>query len=221
MTSLSSRKSKIGRNRREGIRAYKPTLRDFERRGSRSNAGRDRNDGKRALASQRSSQTRRMDDIFGNFRKNIEDMMMPWSSVSQPYLFGPRFPFTPVSEDDVDEREMVQRMPIFDMVDKEDSYELKVEVPGIEKEKIKVIATNDSVEISGEQTTEEGSEDKRTRYVYNERSYSTFYRSIPMPEEIVSSKARAKLSNGILHIELPKKNATRLKKQNGTTIEIT
>ncbi len=38
-------------------------------------------------------------------------------------------------------------MPIFDMVDKEDSYELKVEVPGIEKEKIKVIATNDSVEI--------------------------------------------------------------------------
>ncbi len=65
-------------------------------------------------------------------------------------------------------------LSFFDMVDKEDSYELKVEVPGIEKERMKVIATNDSVEISGEQTTEEGSEDKRTRYVYNERSYSTF-----------------------------------------------
>jgi HSP20 family protein len=221
MSSSSSRKSKTGRSRREGIRAYKPRLRDFERRGSGSNAGRAQNDGKRAIASQRTLQTRRMDDIFGNFRKNIEDMMMPWSSVSQPSLFGPGFPFTPVSEDDVDDREMVQRMPIFDMVDKEDSYELKVEVPGIEKEKIKVIATNDSVEISGEQTTEEASEDRRKRYVYNERSCSTFYRSIPMPEEIVSSKVRAKLSSGLLHIELPKQNATRLKKQKGTTIEIT
>jgi HSP20 family protein len=221
MSSSSPRKFKTGRNRRDSITAYKPRLRDFERRGSGSNGSRARNDGKRAIASQRSLQTTRMDDIFSNFRKNIEDIMMPWSSVSQSSLFASRFPFTSVSEENIGDREMIQRMPIFDMVDKEDRYELKVEVPGIEKEKIKVTATNDSVEISGEQTTEEGSDNKRKRYVYNERSYSRFYRSIPMPEEIVSSKVRAKLSNGILRIELPKKNPTRLEKQKGTTIEIT
>lgn len=33
----------------------------------------------------------------------------------------------------------------------------------------------------------------------------------------MSSKVRAKLSNRLLHIELPKKNATGLKKQKGTT----
>jgi HSP20 family protein len=115
---------------------------------------------------------------------------------------------------------MMVRMPIFDMVDKEDRYELKVEVPGIEKEKIKVKATKDSVEISGEQSKEEESEDKRKRFIYNERSYNSFYRNIPVPEEIVSSKVTAKMSNGILHVELPKKNPTKLEEEEGTTIEI-
>ncbi len=114
---------------------------------------------------------------------------------------------------------MIIRMPIFDMLDKDDRYELKVEIPGIEKEKVKVKATKDSLEISGEQSKEEESEDKRKRYVYNERSYNSFYRSIPIPEEIVSSKVRAKMSNGV-HIELPKKNPTKLEEQEGTTVEI-
>jgi HSP20 family protein len=109
------------------------------------------------------------------------------------------------------------------MVDKEDLYELKVEVPGIENENenIKVIATNDLVEVSGEQSKEEESEYRRKRHIHNERSYRFFYRSIRMPEEIVFSKVKAKLNNGLLHIHLPKKNATNLEEQEGTTIEIT
>ncbi|MFL6455257.1 MAG: Hsp20 family protein [Nitrososphaeraceae archaeon] len=46
------------------------------------------------------------------------------------------------------------------------------------------------------------------------------FRSIPIPEEIVSSKVRAKMSNEVLHIELPKKNPTKLEEQEGTTVEI-
>jgi hypothetical protein len=33
-----------------------------------------------------------MDAIFGNFRKDIEDMMRPWSSLSQPSPWDWRFP---------------------------------------------------------------------------------------------------------------------------------
>jgi HSP20 family molecular chaperone IbpA len=36
----------------------------------------------------------------------------------------------------------------------------------------------------------------------------------------VSSKVTAKMSNGILHVELPKKNPTKLEEEEGTTIEI-
>jgi HSP20 family protein len=214
MSTSSSKKSKANvRKVRDGVNAYRPGLQDFKRRGSEGKSGNDR---ERAIESRRSLQTRRMDDIFDTFRRDIEDMMMPWSSSSS--LWDWRFPSLSTTED-IRDQNMV-RMPIFDMVDKEDRYELKVEVPGIEKEKVKVKATKDSLEISGEQSEQEQSEDKRKRSVYNERSYKSFYRKIPIPEEIVSSKVRAKMSNGVLHIELPKKNPTKLEEEEGTTIEI-
>ena len=217
MTTSSTKKSKTNVRRvRDGVSAYRPRLQDFKIRGSEGKSGRIGSDRERAIESQRSLQTRRMHDIFDSFRTDIEDMMMPWSSSSS--LWDWRFPSLSTTEENNDQS--MVRMPIFDMVDKEDRYELKVEVPGIEKEKVKVKATKDSLEISGEQSEEEQSEDKRKRSVYNERSYKSFYRKIPIPEEIISSKVRAKMSNGVLHIELPKKNPTKLEEEEGTTIEI-
>ena len=219
MSTSSSKKPKTNVKKvRDGVSAYRPGLQDFKRRASESKSGSSRigSDRERAIESQRSLQTRRMDDIFDTFRTDIEDMMMPWSSSSS--LWDWRFPSLQTTEDIQDQ--ITVRMPIFDMVDKEDRYELKVEVPGIEKEKVKVKATEDSLEISGEQSKEEESEDKRKRFIYNERSYNSFYRKIPIPEEIVSSKVRAKMSNGVLHIELPKKNPTKREEEEGTTIEI-
>ena len=219
MSTSSSKKPKTNVKKvRAGVSAYRPGLQDFKRRASESKSGSSRigSDRERAIESQRSLQTRRMDDIFDTFRTDIEDMMMPWSSSSS--LWDWRFPSLQTTEDIQDQ--ITVRMPIFDMVDKEDRYELKVEVPGIEKEKVKVKATEDSLEISGEQSKEEESEDKRKRFIYNERSYNSFYRKIPIPEEIVSSKVRAKMSNGVLHIELPKKNPTKLEEEEGTTVEI-
>ena len=95
------------------------------------------------------------------------------------------------------------------MVDKGDRYHLRLEIPGIDKDKIQLNATEDSVEISGEQSEEESHQDKGRNYIYNERSYNSFYRSIPTPEEIVPSKINAKMQNGILQVEIPKKEPTR------------
>jgi HSP20 family protein len=208
MSTLPSKKPTT--NIRKG-RAYRPRLQDFERRGGRGRGS----DREKAIESRRSLQTRRMDDIFDTFRRDIEDTMMPWTSSLWDWRF-PSLSTTTEGEQD----QMMVRMPIFDMIDKEDRYELKVEVPGIEKEKIKLKATKDSIEISGQQSKEEEAEDKRKRFVYNERSYNSFYRSIPVPEEIISSKVKAKMSNGVLHIELPKKNPTKLEEEEGTTVEI-
>jgi len=94
------------------------------------------------------------------------------------------------------------------MVDRADRYNLRLEVPGIDKDKIQLNATNDSIEISGEQS-EESTEDKGHNYIYDERSYSSFYRSIPIPEEIIPSKITARMNNGILQIEIPKKAPSR------------
>src|ERR687886_2390140 len=138
-TSSSSKKSKANiRKVRDDVSAYRPGLQDFKKRGSESKSGRIGSDRERAIESQRSLQTRRMNNIFDTFRRDIEDMMMPWSSssssLSPSSLWDWHFPSLPTSTEDNQDQIMV-RMPIFDMVDKEDRYELKVEVPGIEKEK--------------------------------------------------------------------------------------
>jgi HSP20 family protein len=83
------------------------------------------------------------------------------------------------------------------MVDRGDRYNLRLEVPGIDKDNIQLNATEGAIEISGEQSEEESNEDKGHNYIYNEHSYKSFYRSIPIPEEILPSKITARMNNGI------------------------
>jgi HSP20 family protein len=144
-------------------------------------------------------------DAFEAFRRNIERnieraFMRPWPSVFD-WRF-PSMPFGPLSD---------IRAPLCDMVDKGDRYEVQVEVPGIEKEKIDLKATRHAIEITGEQT--EKTEEKGKSYVYNERSYRSFHRRIPIPDEIVPSEVNAKMVNGVLIIELPKKVPTKVEEE--------
>jgi HSP20 family protein len=98
-------------------------------------------------------------------------------------------------------------MALYELADRGDKYELQVEVPGIEKEKIDVNASRHFVEISGKHS--EKSDEKRKRYVYTERMFRSFYRNVPLPEEIVPSKVSAKVEDGILKVDLPKRTPTR------------
>lgn len=135
----------------------------------------------------------RFESMFDNFRRDMERMMgKPWSF---PFMDLP----SPFEARDI-------RMALYDLVDRGDRYELQLEVPGIEKEKIDVKATRYSVEVSGKHS--EKTEEKGKRYLYSERLYRSFYRSVPVPEEIVPSRVSAKVENGILKLELPKKNPT-------------
>ena len=123
-----------------------------------------------------------MDDIFDNFRTDIEDIMRPWTSSS---LWCWPHPSTELYREgggggEVEEAEEMVRIPLYDIVDKGNRYQLEIELPGIEKDKVNVNATKESIEISGEQT--EKAEEKRRNYIYNERSYRSFYRSIPIPD---------------------------------------
>lgn len=143
--------------------------------------------------------SKRVDTLFESIRHNMEEMerafAKPW-----PPSFELRFPtstFPSLPE---------VRTPLCDLVDRGDRFELSLEVPGIEKEKIDIKATKHSIEVSGEQS--EKKEEASKNYLYNERSYKSFYRKIPVPEEIVPYKIDAKVVNGILHVAMPKKIPT-------------
>ena len=140
---------------------------------------------------------RQIDKIYENFRRDLEKTFRPWSMSTLNWELPSFF---------AEGRE--SRLALCDLADRGDRYELQVEVPGIEKEKVDVKATRHYIEISGKHS--EKTEEKSKNYLYNERSYRSFFRRVPVPEEIVPSKVSAKMNNGILSVELPKKTPTKV-----------
>ena len=84
----------------------------------------------------------RLNDVFDNFRREIEGAMNPWSSMFD-WRFPRERPYVMEGEG------TLSRTPLVDMFDKGDRYHLRMEIPGIDKDKIHLNATDDSIEISG------------------------------------------------------------------------
>lgn len=101
----------------------------------------------------------------------------------------------------IEEKEI--RLALYELIDKGDRFEVSLELPGIDKKNIDVKAAKSFIEVSA--TKSERKEETTKNLMYNERSWKTLYRNIPLPEEIISDKVTAKIENGILQVEMPKK----------------
>jgi HSP20 family protein len=83
-------------------------------------------------------------------------------------------------------------------------------LPGFSKEDVEIEVTDDAVVVNAEKTEE--AEEKKKKYVRQERTAQTFYRRIRLPEEVKADDAKANLTNGSLEITLPKKEPKKTKK---------
>ena len=101
-------------------------------------------------------------------------------------------------------------VPAVDLIDKDDKLLLKADMPGIPKENIKVEVKGDRIEISAE--TKEEAEEEKEGYIRRERSYTSYYRSIPLPTKVDSEKIDASFKDGVLTIEMPKVEAAEVKR---------
>jgi len=79
---------------------------------------------------------------------------------------------------------------------------LKAELPGMKKDEVEVEIAEDMVTISGEKKKEEEVTEKD--YYRMERSSGSFRRSFTLPAEVQAAKARAKFTDGMLEITMPK-----------------
>jgi HSP20 family protein len=138
---------------------------------------------------------RPFDELFDNFRQDMEDAFFT------PFI-NPLRAFGTSRNMDLIET----RIPLCDILDKGDKYTISLEVPGIQKDKIEVKATEEYLTISG--IDEKKNEEEEDNFVLRERTYRSFSRKIPFPENIVSSKVDATVENGILKIEVPKQKPT-------------
>jgi HSP20 family protein len=99
--------------------------------------------------------------------------------------------------------------PIVDIEEDNDSIMVKAEIPGMQKEDIKVSVQSNILTITGERKHE--SETKNKTFHRVERSYGKFSRMITLPTDVDSDKVKANYKDGILSITLPKPEAVKPK----------
>jgi HSP20 family protein len=94
------------------------------------------------------------------------------------------------------------RVPVIDVVEEKDKYEITAEIPGIQKEEVDINLKKDIIEISAEH--KEQNEIKKENFIRRERSRNIFYRKIPLPNNVDKKGIEATLNNGIISLTLPK-----------------
>lgn len=91
------------------------------------------------------------------------------------------------------------------VVEKENATELHIALPGIDKEDVDIRLNKDILEISVSREEENVKEEKTDKYLSLEFDFSSFKRSFHIPKTVDEKKIDAHFSNGVLIIELPKK----------------
>jgi HSP20 family protein len=92
--------------------------------------------------------------------------------------------------------------PAVDIAEHDDEYLVKVELPGVNKDEVKLTLENNILTIRGEKKQEK--ETKKENYHRVERSYGSFQRSFTLPAAVKSDKIDASYKDGILSVSLPK-----------------
>lgn len=93
--------------------------------------------------------------------------------------------------------------PAADIVEKDNTYEVTVELPGLDEKNIEVKLANGRLTIKGERQEEK--EEKKKDYYLHERQFGSFERSFAVPEEVDIDKIEASFKKGVLTVALPKK----------------
>jgi HSP20 family protein len=94
-------------------------------------------------------------------------------------------------------------VPAVDVYEDEHSVVLKLEVPGINEEDLKVSLENNTLTITGERKFEK--EEKEENFHRIERRYGSFTRTFRLPNAVDSEKVEAGYDKGILKVTLAKK----------------
>ncbi|CAB3697347.1 Hsp20/alpha crystallin family protein [Paraburkholderia rhynchosiae] len=97
--------------------------------------------------------------------------------------------------------------PRIDVVDDGPVLRVTVELPGIEREDLKVSVEDGAIVLRGEKKQDARSEEDGCYRL--ERAYGSFMRTIPMPENAEPERALAKFENGVLTLTVPKSEPPR------------
>jgi HSP20 family protein len=93
-------------------------------------------------------------------------------------------------------------MPLADIIEREKEYLIKVDLPEVRKEDVKVLFDNGVLTIKGERKVEK--EEKGDKVHRTERYFGMFERTFVLPEDVDVKLIRAESKEGVLYIHLPR-----------------
>ena len=96
--------------------------------------------------------------------------------------------------------------PAVNVYETNDKFDIEIAAPGLEKEDFKIDLKDDYLMVYSEKKDKK-EEKERGKVVLTEFRYSSFQRSFALPKDIDASAINATHKNGILLIELPKKDS--------------
>ncbi|MBM3335173.1 Hsp20/alpha crystallin family protein [Candidatus Sumerlaeota bacterium] len=91
--------------------------------------------------------------------------------------------------------------PPIDLYTEGDNLKVRVDLPGVKRDDIKLTCTETALSISGSRETER--REKRDGYDFTERAWGEFERTIELPSRIDASKVEAAFRDGVLDLTLP------------------
>lgn len=99
--------------------------------------------------------------------------------------------------------------PAVEVSDTKKTVVVKVQVPGVPKDRIQVNVTDDVLTVKGDMQEEEEKEEKN--YHRREIRYGSFTRTVQLPTSVIADKATAKLKDGVLEVKIPKSKESKVK----------
>tara|TARA_R100000935_G_C2758128_1_gene132490 strand:+ start:32 stop:475 length:444 start_codon:yes stop_codon:yes gene_type:complete len=101
-------------------------------------------------------------------------------------------------------------IPAVNIQETDDNFKVEVAAPGKTRDDFNIELDNDILTISSEEKKEMETTEKNGRYTRKEFSYSNFKRAFSLPETVHNEKISASYENGVLLINLPKKEEAKV-----------
>ena len=91
--------------------------------------------------------------------------------------------------------------PALEVFERDDKFFVRLDLPGVTKEDVKIEVSHDELTIEGERRL--AKDEKKEGFYRTERTYGNFYRQIAIPEHVRAEEATATFKDGVLQIEMP------------------
>jgi HSP20 family protein len=92
--------------------------------------------------------------------------------------------------------------PAMDLVETQDQYVLKADLPGVSEGDVKIELDDNVLTVSGERKA--AHEEAKEGYFRVERAYGSFSRSLTLPEGVDADAISASFDRGVLEVRVPK-----------------